>query len=228
MKLMPPHAPSDTSAERVRPSCTHPLEELLPLHLELSRSDESDLITLIQPAHDLRAVPVGQADHHHAKLNASALPDHEHDSTLRRPCRSTRMLTLPVLTASKSAPSRISPLRPGRPNGIRNEFCETSPPLSLANMLPTRPPPANIPSISTPQRLRRSTPRSGRVETITLVPQDASAPGTTNGCRSNIASGTAGGGTSLRRRRDRFEERRHPCPTQPFRLVGDAGVTSPP
>jgi hypothetical protein len=30
-----------------------------------------------------------------------------------------------------------------------------------------------------------------------LVPQDASAPGTTNGCRSNIASGTAGGGTSL-------------------------------
>jgi len=50
---------------------------------------------------------------------------------------------------------------------------------------------------STPQRLRPSTPRSGSIETITLVPQDASAPGTTNGCRSNIASGTATGGTSL-------------------------------
>ena len=50
---------------------------------------------------------------------------------------------------------------------------------------------------ATPQRLRPSTPRSGSVETITLVPQDASASGTTNGCRSNIASGTAGGGTSL-------------------------------
>ncbi len=49
----------------------------------------------------------------------------------------------------------------------------------------------------TPQRLRPSTPRSGSIETITLVPQDASTPGTTNGCRSNIASGTAGGGTSL-------------------------------
>jgi hypothetical protein len=44
--------------------------------------------------------------------------------------------------------------------------------------------------------LRRSAPRSGSIETITLVPQDASAPGTTNGCRSNIASGTAGSGTS--------------------------------
>ena len=49
---------------------------------------------------------------------------------------------------------------------------------------------------STPQRLRRSTPRSGSIETITLVPQNASAPGTANGFRSNIASGTAGGGTS--------------------------------
>ena len=48
----------------------------------------------------------------------------------------------------------------------------------------------------TPQRLRPSTPRSGSIETITLVPQDASAPGTTNGCRSTIASGTATGGTS--------------------------------
>ena len=51
---------------------------------------------------------------------------------------------------------------------------------------------------STPQRLRRSTPRSGSIETITLVPQNASAPGTANGFRSNIASGTAGGGTSAR------------------------------
>ena len=40
---------------------------------------------------------------------------------------------------------------------------------------------------STPQRLRRSTPRSGSIETITLVPQNASAPGTANGFRSNIA-----------------------------------------
>ena len=52
---------------------------------------------------------------------------------------------------------------------------------------------------STPQRLRRSTPRSGSIETITLVPQNASAPGTANGFRSNIASGTAGGGTSRAR-----------------------------
>ena len=53
---------------------------------------------------------------------------------------------------------------------------------------------------STPQRLRRSTPRSGSIETITLVPQNASAPGTANGFRSNIASGTAGGGTPRLRR----------------------------
>jgi len=54
------------------------------------------------------------------------------------------------------------------------------------------------------QRLRPSTPRSGSIETITLVPQDASAPGTTNGCRSNIASGTATGGTSRSARRCRM------------------------
>ena len=42
----------------------------------------------------------------------------------------------------------------------------------------------------------RLPPAPEALKPSTLVPQDASAPGTTNGCRSTIASGTAGGGTS--------------------------------
>ena len=85
---------------------------------------------------------------------------------------------------------------------LRNEFFERRDLLHTARGRRTRRAvAAGVQYRSTPQRLRRSTPRSGSIETITLVPQNASAPGTANGFRSNIASGTAGGGTSPLSRR---------------------------
>jgi len=48
-----------------------------------------------------------------------------------------------------------------------------------------------------PPALRRSTPRSGGGETISLVPPDAPTSGTTDGRWSNIGSGTALGGASV-------------------------------
>ena len=48
----------------------------------------------------------------------------------------------------------------------------------------------------TPSCPRRTTPRPRDDKTIALVPQDAPTPGTTDGSRSNIGSGTATGGTS--------------------------------
>jgi hypothetical protein len=67
----------------------------------LGQSDESDTITLLQTAHDLCAVPVGQADHHHARLHDFACSEHEDHGPLR-PC-SRRTASLAALTPLESA-----------------------------------------------------------------------------------------------------------------------------
>ena len=61
--------------------------------------------------------------------------------------------------------------------------------------------------------LGRPTPRSGGRQTIALVPQDAPAPGSTDGRRSNIGCGTATWGTSGRSARSQLGSSRDGMPS---------------